>query len=156
ATGITVNSVAVFNAPFPGGSPITTTPAGQPAYVRFTISDPFGASDITSADVVIKNSSGATVLSTTMTNPVVGGTTPGSKTYELAWTPPTGDTFSITVTAHEGTEGVTATGQTTVTATAAPDLVVSKSDGGATVNPGGSVAYTINFSNAGLATSTGV
>src|SRR5262249_61662903 len=57
ATGITVNSVAVFNAPFPGGSPITTTPAGQPAYVRFTISDPFGASDITSADVVIKNSS---------------------------------------------------------------------------------------------------
>src|SRR5262249_2302777 len=34
--------------------------------------------------------------------------------------------------------------------------VVSKSDGGATVNPGGSVAYTINFSNAGLANATGV
>ena len=61
ATGITVNSLSVYSAPFPGGSPITTTTAGQPAYVRFTISDPFGASDITSADVVIKNSSGAKI-----------------------------------------------------------------------------------------------
>ena len=33
---------------------------------------------------------------------------------------------------------------------------MSKSDGGATVNAGGSVAYTINYSNAGLANATGV
>ena len=39
---------------------------------------------------------------------------------------------------------------------AAPDLVVTKSDGGTTVNAGGSVAYTINYSNAGLANATGV
>src|SRR5262249_51517579 len=104
----------------------------------------------------IKNSSGGTVLSTTLTNANVVASTAGSKTYELAWTPPAGDTFTITVTAHEGTEGVTATGQTTITATAAPDLVVSKSDGGATVNAGDSVAYTINYSNAGLANATGV
>src|SRR4029453_10421910 len=58
--------------------------------------------------------------------------------------------------APEGTEGVTATGQTTVTATASPDLVVSKSDGGASVIAGGSVAYTINYSNPGLANRTGV
>jgi uncharacterized repeat protein (TIGR01451 family) len=156
ATAITVDSVAVFNAPFPCGSPVTATPAGQPAFVRFTVSDPFGASDITSADLVIKNSSGGTVLSMTLTDANVVASTAGSKTYEFAWTPPTGDTFSITVTAHEGTEGVTATGQTTITATAAPDLVVTKSDGGVTVNPGGTVAYTIDFSNAGLALSTGV
>src|SRR5262249_46805607 len=132
------------------------TPAGQPAYVRFTVSDPFGAADITSADLVIKNSTGGTVLSTTLTDANVVASTAGSKTYEFAWTPPTGDTFTVNVTAHEGTEGVTATGQTPITATASPDLVVSKSDGGATVNAGGSVAYTINYSNAGLANATGV
>jgi uncharacterized repeat protein (TIGR01451 family) len=156
ATAITVDSLGIFNTPFPGGSPVTDTPAGRPAFVRFTVSDPFGKSDITSADVVIKNSAGGTVLSTTLTDANVVASTPGSKTYELAWTPPLGDTFSINVTAHEGTEGVTATRQTTITATAAPDLVVSKSDGGATVNPGGTVAYTINYANAGLANSTGI
>jgi uncharacterized repeat protein (TIGR01451 family) len=156
ATAITVNSLGVFNAPFPGGSQVTTTPAGQPAFVRFTVSDPFGASDITSADVVIKNSSGGTVLSTTLTDANVVASTAGSKTYEVAWTPPTGDTFTVNVTAHEGTEGVTATGQTTITATAKPDLVVTKSDGGVTANPGGTVDYTINYSNVGLADSTGV
>jgi uncharacterized repeat protein (TIGR01451 family) len=156
ATGIAVTSLGVYGAAYPGGSPITTTPAGQPAFVRFTVSDPFGAADITSADLVIKNSAGGTVVSTTLTNANVVASTAGSKTYEFAWTPLSGDTFTVTVTAHEGTEGVTATGQTTITATASPDLVVSKSDGGATVNAGGSVAYTINYSNAGLANATGV
>jgi uncharacterized repeat protein (TIGR01451 family) len=156
ATAITVSSLDVFGSPFPAGSPLTTTAAGAPAYVRFSVSDPFGAADITSADVVIKNSSGGTVLSTSVTDTNVVASTAGSKTYELAWTPPIADTFTITVTAHEGTEGVTATRQTTITATALPDLVVSKSDGGATVSAGGSVAYTINYSNAGLANSTGV
>src|SRR5262249_17789754 len=87
-TGITVNSVAVYNAPYPGGSPITTTPAGQPAFVRFTVNDPFGASDITSADLVITGSSGGTVVSTTLTDADVVVSTPGSKTYQFAWTPP--------------------------------------------------------------------
>ncbi|HEX3152354.1 MAG TPA: hypothetical protein VHR66_30050 [Gemmataceae bacterium] len=155
-TGIAVDSLNVYGAAYPAGSPITSTPAGLPAFVRFTLSDPFGASDITGADVVIKNSSGATVLSTTLTDANVVASTAGTKTYELAWTPPQGDTFSITVTAHEGTEGVTATRQTAIIATAAPDLVVSKSDGGATVSAGGTVAYTINYSNAGLANATGV
>src|SRR5262249_11324228 len=86
----------------------------------------------------------------------VAASTAGSKTYELAWTPPIGDTFTVTVTAHEGTEGLTATSQTTVTATAQPDLVVSKSDGGTTVNAGATVAYAINYSNAGLANAAGV
>ena len=135
---------------------MTTTVAGEPAFVRFTVSDPFGASDITSADLVIKNSSGGTVVSTTLTDANVVASTAGSKTYEFAWTPMSADTFTVIVTAHEGTEGVTATSQTPITTTASPDLVVAKSDGGATVNAGGSVAYTINYSNAGLGNATGV
>src|SRR4029077_11361163 len=63
ATAITVSSLGVYGAAYPGGSPHTTTPAGQPAFVRFTVSDPFGAADITSADLLIKNSAGGTVVS---------------------------------------------------------------------------------------------
>jgi uncharacterized repeat protein (TIGR01451 family) len=157
ATAITVNSVGVFNAPFPGGSPITTAAAGQPEFVRVTVADPFGASDITSADLVINNSSGGTVLSTTLTDANVVAETAGTKTYEFPWTPMSADTFTINITAHEGTEGtVTATGQTTLTTTAFPDLVVTKSDGGATVDANGTVAYSIDYSNVGLGDSTGV
>jgi len=93
ATGIDITSLGIYDSPYPAGTPLATTPAGVPAYVRVTVSDPFGASDITSADLVIKNSSGATVLSTTLTSTVAS--TAGSKTYELGWTPPTGDTFSL-------------------------------------------------------------
>src|SRR5262249_44604752 len=80
----------------------------------------------------------------------------GSKTYEVAWTPMSADTFTVNVTAHEGTEGVTATRQTTIMTTAEPDLVVTKSDGGVTGNAGGTGPYTINYSNVGLGNSTGV
>src|SRR5262249_37312002 len=134
----------------------TSTPAGQSAFVRFTVSDPFGAADITGADGGIKNSSGDTLFSTTLNEDDFVASTAGSKTFEVEGTPPPRRPLSGNVTAHEGTEGVTATGQTTITATAFPDLVVTKSDGGATVNAGGSVAYTINYSNAGLANATGV
>ena len=156
ATGIDVSSLGVYGAPFPAGTPLTTTAAGQPAFVRFTVTDPFGAADITSADLVIKNSSGGTVVSTTLTDANVVASTAGSKTYEYVWTPTSGDTFTVIVTAHEGTEGVTATSQTPITTTASPDLVVTKSDGGASVSAGGSIAYTINYSNAGLGNATGV
>lgn len=156
ATGITIDSAAVFGAAFPGGSPIVTGEAGQPVYVRFTVSDPFGAADITSADLVIKNSLGATVASATLTNANVVASTPGSKTYEYAWTPTTPDSFTIDITAHEGTEGVTATAQRPFVATARPDLVVSKTDFGTSATPGGSVSYVINYSNVGLVEATGV
>src|SRR4029079_5314027 len=56
ATAIKIDSLGVYGAPYPGGSSLISTPAGQPAYIRFTVSDPFGAADITGADLVIKNS----------------------------------------------------------------------------------------------------
>ena len=90
ATGIDVSSLGVYERRIPAGTPLTTTAAGQPAYVRFTVTDPFGASDITSADLVIKNSSGGTVVSTTLTDANVVASTAGSKTYEYAWTPTVG------------------------------------------------------------------
>src|SRR6185295_19213408 len=99
ATAIAVNALGVYGLPFPAGTPLTTTAAGQPAFVRFTVSDPFGAADITSADLVIKNSAGGIVVSTTLTNTSVVASTAGSKTYEYVWVPPIADTFTIIVTA---------------------------------------------------------
>jgi uncharacterized repeat protein (TIGR01451 family) len=40
--------------------------------------------------------------------------------------------------------------------TSAPDLAITKSDGGASVTPGGTVAYTLSYANNGGATATGV
>ncbi len=40
--------------------------------------------------------------------------------------------------------------------TAAPDLTLTKSDGGATVAPGGTVAYTLSYANAGNQNAIGV
>ena len=42
------------------------------------------------------------------------------------------------------------------TVNAAPDLVITKDDGGATTTPGGTVVYTLNYSNTGSQDATGV
>jgi uncharacterized repeat protein (TIGR01451 family) len=156
STAIGVSALGVYGTPFPGGSPVAPMEAGVAAYVRLTVADPFGASDVTSADLLITNGLGATVASVTLTDANVVASTAGSKTYELAWTPPAADTFTFQVTAHEGTEGITATAQTTLPAVARPDLSVTVSDGGATAAPGGTVSYTVGFANAGPGAATGV
>jgi uncharacterized repeat protein (TIGR01451 family) len=48
------------------------------------------------------------------------------------------------------------TGTDTTPVTAAPDLSVAKSDGGATATPGSTVAYTLSYANAGTQAATGV
>ena len=48
------------------------------------------------------------------------------------------------------------TGSDTTPVTAAPDLMVTKSDGGATAAPGGTVAYTLSYTNVGTQNATGV
>ncbi len=109
-TVITVDSLGIYDAPYPGGTLISGVNNGQKAYVRVTTSDPFGAYDITSLDVTLTNPSGGT-SSTNLTSTVA--TTASSKTYEYAWTsgPATGG-YSITVKANEGTEGINATSTT--------------------------------------------
>jgi uncharacterized repeat protein (TIGR01451 family) len=63
--------------------------------------------------------------------------------------------------ADNGTNGTDSnpannTGSDTTPVTAAPDLSISKSDGGASVSPGGTVAYTLTYSNAGSIGASGV
>lgn len=48
------------------------------------------------------------------------------------------------------------TGSDTTPVTAAPDLTITKNDGGGSTTPGGTVAYTLSYSNAGTQGATGV
>ena len=52
-TFIHVDSLGVYDAPYPGGNLVTTLRSGDIVYVRATASDPFGSYDITSLDVAI-------------------------------------------------------------------------------------------------------
>ena len=132
ATGIDVSSLGVYGAPFPGGTPLTTVPPAA-RVCPLHRDRPVRRADITSADLVIQNSSGGTVVSTTLTDADVVASTAGSKTYEFAWTPMSADTFTVIVTAHSRRRN--GESQTPITTTASPDLVVAKSDGGASVTP---------------------
>ncbi|HYD48088.1 MAG TPA: hypothetical protein VEB21_07070, partial [Terriglobales bacterium] len=105
-TVINVDSLAVYDAPYPGGASLPSTTNGQTVYIRSTVSDPFGAADITSLDLVVTDPDSNTPVNVTLTDADVVATTSGSKTYEYAWaTGATAGNYQIAVTAHEGYEG---------------------------------------------------
>jgi uncharacterized repeat protein (TIGR01451 family) len=90
--------------------------------------------------------SGSATFAVTVTNPVPAGVTQISNTASAA---------------DDGSNGPDPTpannsGSDTTPVDAAPDLSVTKSDGGATVVPGGTVAYTLNYANPGNQNATGV
>jgi len=102
-TVIEVDSLAIFDAPYPDGSPTDTIIAGSKAYVRATVSDPFGAYDITGLDLTIPEMG----VDVNLDDTAVVASTQGTKTYEYVCFPPMDGSYSVTVTAHEGTEGIT-------------------------------------------------
>jgi uncharacterized repeat protein (TIGR01451 family) len=106
-TVINVNSVAVYDAVYPGGGAIVTTLSGTTVYVRSVISDPFGSFDITSASILITDSTGSVrVNGATMTQAADSGA--ATKTYEYAYAVPAGGpagAWTARVTGVEGTEG---------------------------------------------------
>lgn len=115
-TVIDVNSLAVYDAPYPGGNVVNSTANGATLYVRATVSDPFGAYDITSLDLNIDGPGGAGDITTTLSGPNEVATGGALKTYEYVWTTgSTTGTYNIAVTAHEGTEGIIDTRATEVT-----------------------------------------
>lgn len=114
-TVISVDSIAVYDAPYPNGGLVTSSNNGQTLYVRSTVSDPFGAYDINPAGdpmaLAINNAvdSGCDIAETlddgyvVDPTPIVGDE--ASKTYEYVWNTSTceGD-YTIAVTAYEGNE----------------------------------------------------
>jgi uncharacterized repeat protein (TIGR01451 family) len=116
STVVAVNTLGVYDAPYPGGNLVTAPVAGSTLYVRASVSDPFGSYDITSLGLVITAPSPGANVTTNLTDTSVVANDGCSKTYEFVW--PTGATtgnYNLAATAHEGTEGVTAAAAASVT-----------------------------------------
>jgi len=98
STYINVNTIAVYDAPYPGGNIVSAGVTSQPRYIRSVVSDPFGATDITALDFTI-TPPGTNVAGTLV------ATSGCTRTYEYLWTLPgsTGN-YTLTSTAKEGYE----------------------------------------------------
>ncbi|SHJ08745.1 LamG-like jellyroll fold domain-containing protein [Algibacter luteus] len=93
---ININSHNVYDAPYPGGSLITSAGVVTPVYVRTVVTDPFGFEDITSLEL---NIAGSLVNVTSVSN------TSCTRTYEYNWNTPTvAAIYSIPAKAKEGYE----------------------------------------------------
>jgi uncharacterized repeat protein (TIGR01451 family) len=135
ATGVvlteTLPAHSVFNA---GASTAGWTFAGGSTYT-FTV-----------GSVPVSEPAGSVVFAVTVANPLPAGVT------QLA---------NSVVISDDGTNGLDPTpsnntGTDTTPVTAAPDLTVSKTEGGGTAVPGGAVSYTITYDNVGNQDATGV
>lgn len=104
---INVDSVSIYNAAYPGGSLLATSPSGTTVYVRSTVSDPFGSYDITAASIVITDSTGTVrVNNAAMTQVFDSGA--ATKTYQYTYAIPASGpagAWTFRVSAVEGTEG---------------------------------------------------
>ncbi|HMP77294.1 MAG TPA: SdrD B-like domain-containing protein, partial [Kiritimatiellia bacterium] len=114
-TVISVDSVAVYDAPYPGGSIVPSANNGNTLYIRTTVSDPFGAYDITGLDLDIDGPGVADDVFVSLNDANVVASNACSKTYEYVWnTGATEGNYSIAATAHEGSEGITDTRATSI------------------------------------------
>ncbi len=160
-TVVNVDSIQFFDAPFPGGTAVTSFAPSATAYVRAVVSDPFGSFDITSATVTILDaSSNPVVTNAAMTQVADSGA--DTKTYEFAQVvaAPLG-TWTAVVTANEGTEGIVSDVDfNTFNVGGTPDVLLLKQsqviyDGVgnsapvAKAIPGATVMYTLTATNQG-------
>jgi hypothetical protein len=96
STYIEITSYDAYDAPYPGGSVITTAETGSLVYLRAVVTDPFGSSDITDLTMDVLGSP------VTATSVATSGCT---RTYEYEWdTTGSKGIFSLPSTAKEGYE----------------------------------------------------
>ncbi len=122
-TVIRVVDLALYDAAFPGGAPLTAAANGQTVFVRATVSDPFGASDITGLDLSADGPGIGGDLSLALDDAGVVAADACSKTYEYAWhTGAVEGNYTVSVTAHEGYEGDVTDSRSTPVALSPLDL----------------------------------
>src|SRR6185295_5256229 len=99
STFINVTSLDVYTAAYPAGSPVVSGVGGTTKYIRATVTDPFGSSDITAMNIKI-TPTGSTVAATSV------ATSGCTRTYEYVWNIPAGasGTYAIAAVAREGYE----------------------------------------------------
>ncbi len=106
-TVIDIDTLEVYDAPYPGGEVQSGAYNDQAVYIRSAVYDPFGPADIVSATLQIISPELVTTT-VTLTDTHVVSMTSKSKIFETPWlTPVTQGTYEIHLTAHEGYEGIT-------------------------------------------------
>lgn len=157
---INVDSVSFYNAAYSGGTQITATAPNQTVYVRATVSDPFGAYDITGATVAMMNPAGAVQLPTPAAMTDTGYSNPASKIYEYAFTLPTGaaalGNWTAQVNAREGTEGTVTDYGTSSLTVALANVTIFKSANRTSTSSGDVITYSILLTNNGNGPATSV
>ena len=88
-TVVHVDSVDVYSAAYPATTQVGSYGQGETLYIRASVSDPFGYSDISGGSLTIKNPSGTTVATATLVNGTHTKSTSGAtRVYEYAYTGP--------------------------------------------------------------------
>lgn len=114
-TVIHTDLVGVYDAPYPGGTLVTSPANGQILYVRALVGDPFGAYDITSVPLAIDGPGTTGDINVTLTDANVVASTAATKLYQYEWrTGSTPGAYSVVATAKEGYESITSQRSTTV------------------------------------------
>jgi len=115
STVIAVPSLSLYDAPYPGGVPVTQVTAGATCYVRALVTDPFGAYDITGATLSIGLKGRGGPDSQSLDDAHVVASNAWSKTYESAWDAPAFTAEAqFGLVAHEGSEGIQASASASV------------------------------------------
>ena len=148
STYIDITAVNMYSAAYPGGSIVTTASAGTTVYLRSTVTDPFGTSDITAEEVLITAPGGGT-STVAATSVATAGCV---RTYEYPWTvPATSGNYKFKTTAKEGTEN-------TVTDTDSVTFLACTTNAGTFTTPSGCFdsksSVIITHNNNHLATNT--
>ena len=115
STVVNVDSVHVYSESHEDGNAEKAYYVhGDTVYVRAVVSDPFGASDVSAAELTLTDALGAQKLTAQSMEIVAGADTANARTFEWSFQVPEQagiGNWTASVTAHEGSEGtVTHTG----------------------------------------------
>ncbi|XOV89030.1 MAG: CCXG family PEP-CTERM protein [Pseudomonadota bacterium] len=158
-TAIHLESISFFDAAFPAGNSLTVAMPGDTVYVRAEVSDPFGAFDITGADLEVDDALGANMAMGLGMNDIVAGGWPtgAGKLYERSYTLPlaaSSGAWHFGVLAREGTEGTVAHSASN-TLMVGPDLNLELTHGAGAASTCFPYAFNLRIVDAGGTTVTG-
>lgn len=161
---INIDSLAAYNAAYPGGTAMPFVMLDSTVYLRAVISDPFGYADITNTTITIVDPNGTVVVNNQVLTPVASSG--ATSTFEFAAPVPANTTkgaWKVTLNTKEGYENiVTASNTLNIRVTGRPVMNILKTNSvlkdpiNGTNNPkaipGAEVLYTLNVRNVGEGT----
>ncbi len=123
STFINVNSIQIYNAAYPSGSLLASVSDNSTTYLRVSVSDPFGVSDISNVNLTLTKPNSSTISAILEDGNIVSSSG-CTNIYQYLWSNPGNiGTWNIQAVANEGTEGVTHSSSVSVSVTAPPPAV---------------------------------